>query len=176
MFQNSPSKGDNFKTPKKVSNLVESPFIGSSSYNNYANYGALPKANIKEQKKFTAGFGDFDGISTYNGTFNGPSADNFYKQQIEEKQRVKEYKLRQNKGSLSSDQPVPFKGVSSAHRDFNQKKAGYVDKVLPYDMVSSETCFYFIQLFVPHGTKMNVKSEAKKEFDAKPIRGCTSKV
>lgn len=79
MFGNSPVKGDNFKTQNKVSNLVDSPFIGSSSYNNYANYGTLPKANIKEQKKFTAGFGDFDGISTYNGTFNGPGADSFYK-------------------------------------------------------------------------------------------------
>ena len=36
------------------------PFNGSSSYvTTFADYGSLPKANLKEQKKFVAGFGDF---------------------------------------------------------------------------------------------------------------------
>ena len=93
-------------------NDVASPFIGSSSYNNHGNYGALPKANIKEQKKFTAGFGDFDGISTYNARFNGSGAEAHHKAQAEEKQKVKEYGIRQQRGNLTNapDQQAPFKG------------------------------------------------------------------
>lgn len=61
-------------------NLNCAPFNGSSSYvTTFADYGSLPKANLKEQKKFVAGFGEFDGISTYKDTFNHSGAENFYK-------------------------------------------------------------------------------------------------
>jgi hypothetical protein len=60
-FVGSPIKGDGAinldglhekRVPPKKGSDVASPFIGSSSYKNYDDYGALPKANIKEQKKF----------------------------------------------------------------------------------------------------------------------------
>ena len=60
-FVGSPSQGDGAinldglhdkRGPPKKAAEIASPFIGSSSYKNYDDYGALPKANIKAQKKF----------------------------------------------------------------------------------------------------------------------------
>lgn len=115
------------KRGKRDGNDVHNPFIGSSSYvTTFPDYGSLPKANLKAQKKFVAGFGDFDGISTYKDTFNG-TVDEFYRKAAEEKQRIKDYKRQQQRGNLAPQQPAPFKGESMAHREFREpKNAGVV--------------------------------------------------
>ncbi len=90
------------KRGKRDVNSLNNPFIGSSSYGTtFPDYGALPKANLKEQKKFVAGFGDFDGISTYKDTFNHSGADDFYRKAAEEKLKVKDYKRQQQRGNLA---------------------------------------------------------------------------
>jgi len=67
---------------------VKNPFIGSSSYGTtFSDFGALPKANIKAQKKFVAGFGSIDGTSTYKDTFMRGGED-IYKKVSDEKKRT----------------------------------------------------------------------------------------
>lgn len=106
------------KRGKRDGNDVHNPFIGSSSYiTTFPDYGSLPKANLKAQKKFVAGFGNVDGISTYKDTFNG-TVDEFYRKAAEEKLRIQDYKRQQQRGNLAPQQPATFKGESIAHREF----------------------------------------------------------
>lgn len=99
-------------------------------------YGALPKANIKAQKKFVAGFGNVDGTSTYADTFNGRGGIDFYRQQAEVKKQTLEYKRQQQRGTLM-ESSAPFKGESNAHREFKTPVMDTkVQKQLPFDMVS----------------------------------------
>lgn len=105
--------------PKRSSgDDVSAPFIGSDSYQStFVNYGALPKANIKAQKKFVAGFGNVDGTSTYADTFNCSGGVDFYRKQAEIKKQTLEYKRQQQRGTLM-ESSAPFKGESMAHREF----------------------------------------------------------
>ena len=122
---------------RKAEDKVKSSFIGGSSYlSSFADYGSLPKANIKAQKKFTAGFGEFDGLSSYNISFNNAGAESLYSKALEEKKRVKEYGRKQVKGGLAPDKPHPFKGESRARYDYgSSKNTKPVEKVVPFDLV-----------------------------------------
>lgn len=60
---------------------------------------------------------------------------------------------------MKPNQPLPFKGQSTNQSEYINRKKEKVEKVLPFDM-----------LVVPHGMKTITKSEARANFDAKPIR------
>lgn len=117
---------------------IHNPFIGSSSYSaTFADFGALPKANLKAQKKFVAGFGNVNGLSTYANTFIGGGPEDLYKKIAEERRRVKQYAKQQDRGNLAPEMPVPFKGESAAQREFKKPEdAGHVVKQVPFNMVS----------------------------------------
>ena len=73
---------------------------------------------------------------------------------------------------------MPFKGQSTAQKEFVDRKKERVEKVLPFDMVSGAAkiivvvlsncragvltlCYFDAQLVVPHGMSMPTKSEAR---------------
>ena len=57
--------------------------------------------------------------------------------------------MKQNRGNLAPDSPVPFKGESRAQREHNlPKKTGAVEKIVPFDMVSfSNRQNFWLDLF-----------------------------
>lgn len=121
---------------RKPGDDVPNPFIGSTSYSAvFADFGALPKANIKEQKKFVAGFGNVDGVSTYQDVFNRSKEIN--PNAAEEKERLIAQKKHHQKGNLAPSSPVPFKGESFSHgAHAKPTNATGVQKHVPFDMVS----------------------------------------
>jgi len=77
----------------------------------------------------------------------------------QEKERVRIYQKQQVRGTLNPAKPLPFKGQSTAQKEFIGRQKERVEKVLPFDM-----------LVVPHGMSAPTKSEARANFDSKPMR------
>jgi hypothetical protein len=121
---------------------VPQPFIGHSLYDvTYADFGVLPPANKKAQKKFVAGFGNVDGHSTYQETFNSQKDADFYRKMAEEKQHVQAAKRQHQRGQLAVDTPHPFQGESQSHSTYAKPAAQErVVKHLPFNMVSFLRC------------------------------------
>lgn len=139
---------------------VRRAFVNNSSYQlTFPIYGNLPEANKRPSKPFAPGYGRVDQTSSYQQTFMGGPDEKYRETAKLEKQRVKAYQRQQVRGNLNPSVPLPFKGQSTAQKEFMNRKATNVEKVLPFDM-----------LVVPHGMSMPTRSEARSKFNEKPMR------
>lgn len=116
---------------------VPRAFVNNSSYQlTYPIYGKLPEANKRPGKPFAPGYGKVDGSSSYQNTFSGAPDEKYRETAKLEKVRVKAYQKQQVRGTLNPSVPLPFKGVSTAQKEFVNRKNEVVEKVLPFNMVS----------------------------------------
>lgn len=100
-----------------------------------------------------------DHTSSYTQNFAGTPDEKYRETAKLEKQRVKAYQKQQNRGNLNPSVALPFKGQSTAQKEFSKRNANGVEKILPFDM-----------LVVPHGMSMPTRSEAQSKFNEKPMR------
>lgn len=98
---------------------VSRVFNNSTSYQlTYPAYAKLPEANKRPNKPFAQGYGKVDGVSTYQTQYRGEPDNKYRETYVLEKQRVKAYQRQQNRGTLNPSTPLPFKGVSTAQKEF----------------------------------------------------------
>lgn len=142
---------------------VPKAFTGNSCYSvAFPFYGKTPEVNKVPKKPFSPGYGDMKGLqSSYKTTFNGDGQEKHLKERTVEKERTKAHMRNQIGGSLKAKVPLPFKGESTAQKDFAKRGSDVVEKVLPFDMLG-----------VPHGMSMYAKSSYQKMHDPKQVGGC----
>lgn len=126
------------KPKAELDDGIPKSFTGNSSYSvAFPSYGKTPEVNKVPQKLFSPGFGDMKGqSSSYKTNFNGDGQEKHRQERVNEKVRVKDHKDHQIGGSLKTKVPLPFKGESTAKKDFSKRSTDLVEKVLPFDMVS----------------------------------------
>ena len=78
-----------------------------------------------------------DHTSSYTQNFAGTPDEKYRETAKLEKQRVKAYQKQQNRGNLNPSVALPFKGQSTAQKEFSKRNANGVEKILPFDMVST---------------------------------------
>ena len=97
----------------------------------------MPEANKRPSKPFAPGYGKVDAISAYQMTYQNTTDDKYRETAKLEKARVKAYQRQQVRGTLNPSVPLPFKGQSTAQKEFISRKKERVEKVLPFNMVSA---------------------------------------
>jgi len=70
-------------------------------------------------------------------TYQNATDDKYRETAKLEKARVKAYQRQQVRGTLNPAVPLPFKGQSTAQKEFINRKKERVEKVLPFNMVSA---------------------------------------
>lgn len=125
--------------------------VESSYTQQYKSYGLLPKANKKELAKFTPIKQPLQDLTSYKLTHNNVQGE-VYQGQLklnrDEKQRVREYQLKQVSGSLTNKN-LKFVTGNSAAKETYVRPTSVVrpSKILPFNM-----------LMVPRQIKMQVKT------------------